>query len=233
MISPLKDTLKETRVVIAQRIIASTLGCAIGRPGLGGGQTREDIAMIANQALNAPPASEYTFLRVDFCLAGTECTLSIDSKRSYESRRLDQEGNEWQQAELVFELNYPLHSSVRKTPARVFAWTKFYNDVAMLAMQLEAEFSCGTLWTMTRSAEKLADDKRIMDERKSNDAVEQVVADRALKGLRAGDCRLVVADCISRILDGHHERIVRDKSLSFKIDHDARLAGSVYVYRNS
>ena len=232
MMKPLQDTLKETRVAIAQRIVASSLGCAIGRPGLGGGQTREDIAMIANQAINAPPATEYTFLRVDFCLAGTECTLSVDAKRSYESRVLDQEGNEWQQAELVFELNYPLHSSLRKTPARVFAWTKFYSDVAQLAMQLEAEFNCNMLWTMTRSAEKLAEDNRIRDERKSNDAVELVLADSVLKGMRAGsEPRLVVNDCVSRITEGRHERIIKDRRFFFVVDHSAIIAGSVDVFR--
>ncbi len=81
--------------------------------------------------------------------------------------------------------------------------------------------------------DSVAAEKRLQDERISNDAIEQIIADPTLKGLRLGDCRLVVNECVSRILGGRHERIVGGKSFSFRVDQDARNFGVVNVFRLS
>lgn len=96
------------------------------------------------------------YLSVEFRRADTNCSLAIlldgvDCR----SPVLDEEGNQLVQYKLTCGVNFPSHGN--SDPATVMARLKLYQDVAMLAAELQAEFGLREIWKMTRSAAEVAE----------------------------------------------------------------------------
>ncbi len=174
-----KDNFKSMRADIARRVLSSALVPYIGYPG---DVNRLDQlnAMVAEQG----DLSTWSYLSVSFRKAGTGVDLSIDVDRADGDWKasVDAEGNEFHQYNLRIGINYPCHGAC--APSTTLARANFISQVALLAAEIEAEFSGVALWHMTRSAAEIKEDADKQAER-DRLAAEQQVTDKFVACVKA------------------------------------------------
>lgn len=130
------DNYYKVQQDIAKRVLATPLASSIGYGGIGSHGYNEILAIA-----NGEKSDRYGYASVEFRRADTSCDLYIrtDSRNDFLStRQVDAEGNEWVEYGLKVEVSYPSHGS--ESPATVLARVNLYQQVAMLAAEIAAEF---------------------------------------------------------------------------------------------
>jgi hypothetical protein len=181
-----KDNYKETHQAIARRVLNSKLAAFVGHPTFDGRLERLEAAANGTEEL----LSAWTFLDVEFRRAGTNCSLEVRAdvvnSRWDGQPTLDNDGNEWNQYSLTTKINWPCHGST--DAATALARVALYQEVAMLAAEIQAEFP--DCMRMTRSATDIMLAK-IKEKHESNvRALNAFVAEHR-KNMRVGTMNLV------------------------------------------
>jgi hypothetical protein len=122
-----EENLTAVRTLIARRILQSDLAKHIGFEG--------DEARLSDleEAVAGSRRPSYVswLVTATFRRAGTDCTLDVGM--DWSGAKVD----DLEQVRLEFGVNHPTHGS--SAPSDVLARTKLYQDVAMLAAEIEAE----------------------------------------------------------------------------------------------
>jgi hypothetical protein len=150
-----EDNYNAARKVVAKRILASSvagcIGYSLNEPSENGALVR-----LQGYAVGAEVKDGWTFLDVDFRKADTNCSLDIRLEsvdRHDRADHTDKQGNEWSVWTLVTKVNWPCHGS--SDPATSMARLNLYQQVAMLAAEIQAEFSGKYVMKMSRSADEI------------------------------------------------------------------------------
>jgi hypothetical protein len=180
-----KDNYRETHQALAARILRDPLAQHVGYTG------RSE--QLQRDAAGEGDLSRWSFQSVEFRRADTNCSLDVRVESVDRGYRLgpdtDKEGNEWTQYELTCSVNFPCHGS--SDPATVMARLKLYQDVAMLAAELQAEFGGRReIWKMTRTAAEVAEAKAKAEAEKVQRRARELVQ-AARKGMRVGSNELI------------------------------------------
>jgi hypothetical protein len=188
------DNYRSTHQAIASRVLANPLAAAAAS---------HYAERLTDWAAGQGDLSAWSYLNIEFRRADTNCDLTVrlDAKDSF-SRDTDEQG-EWRSYTVRCEINWPSHGSA--AVATSMARLHLYQQVAMLAAEIEAEFGGrNEIHHLVATAAEIAerDAKRAADKRaaKIRDLVE---ANR--RNLRVGSERALGADLITDIESGRHE----------------------------
>jgi len=213
-----QDTYVADRAAIAQRILTSPLAAYVGYSG-----DLYRLDKLHNIARDGKAHTGYSFLSVEFEKAGTECSLEIREEGSGYSGGVttDAEGNEYHEYTLSCAVNFPCHGST--ACGAVLARLAFYQQVALLAAEIEAEFVVNRRvnYKMTRTAaEVVADNAKVEAQR-----IEQAYAGVTLKygatGLRVGKVVGLDPEDLGNLPEGKRDvETSRGKKFSISINAD-------------
>lgn len=198
MMRQVKDNYRETHQALAARILRDPLAQHVGYTG------RSE--QLQRDAAGEGDLSRWSFQSVEFRRADTNCSLDVRVESVDRGYRLgpdtDKEGNEWTQYELSCSVNFPCHGS--SDPATVMARLKLYQDVAMLAAELQAEFGGRReIWKMTRTAAEVAEAKAKAEAEKLSRKAREIVQ-AARKGMRKGGDAVVAYNNVEGIPAGKY-----------------------------
>jgi len=187
------DNYGTTRTSMASRILSTPLAAYA---------TKHHIARMQEALEGADEGLSFPY--VEFRRAGTNCDLGVDVARvdNFGARTVDDAGNEWAEYEIRCDVNFPCHGS--SDPATVLARVRLYQDVAMLAAELLAEFGANPIWKMTATAQEVAERKAAAEKKALDEKVRSVVLG-ARSGLRVGATRSLLMNSFDGVPVGRYE----------------------------
>lgn len=192
-----EDNYNASRAVVAKRILASSVAGCIGYS-LSDPSENGALQRIQAYATGAVVQDGWTFVDVEFRKADTNCSLEIRLEsvdRLDRAEHTDKQGNEWLVHTLTTKVNYPCHGSA--DPATVLARVNLYQQVAMLAAEIKAEFGDKYVMKMYRSADEIQTAKVEAAAQKLKTKINDIV-DANRKNMRVGS--EVILE--SRIING-------------------------------
>ncbi len=151
------DNFNATHSDIARRILDSGLIQFVGYPN--DAHRLTDLTLAAQGSANVSPMN---FLSVTFRKAGTDCSLDVLTRAVNNHPDIDQEGNEWKEYSLSCTISFPCLGS--SDPATVMARLKLYQDVALLAAEIQAEHQKVTRLACTAATIAAAKAKQLEQE---------------------------------------------------------------------
>ena len=176
MLKPTVDTFKTTRAAIALRILISPLAQFLRD------YSRDMLTRVVASAGNNHDAY-FTFLNVEFRRAGTSCELYVQADEEFVRRdsdyEQDKDGNEYRSFKLATQVNWPMHGSVE--PVTALARLKFYEEVTLLAADIQATFGGELVWKLHRTKEE-----REKQEAALKEACARSAAVHAMEVVRSG-----------------------------------------------
>lgn len=195
------DNYRSTHQAIASRVLASPLAAHVFH-------SIERLQAYANgdEALSA-----WNYMSLEFRKAGTTCSLSVslEDKDSFRRVDTDSDGNEWRRHALACQVSWPTHGSTGS--ATCLARLHFYQQVAMLAADIEAEFGGDN------EIYQLVATKADVDARNAKAAAEKAqqhireVVESNRHNLRVGSERTIHSELIAGIEAGKHEVALGEK----------------------
>jgi hypothetical protein len=198
-----EDNYNAARSLVARRILNSSLTGCIGYPTT---DPAQNGALIRLQALlkGEEVQASWSFVDIEFRKADTNCSLEVKLEsvdRADFSDHTDKQGNEWNVYELSTKVNYPCHGSADS--ATVLARVNLYQQVAMLAAEIQAEFKDKYVMKMRRSAEEVAAAKVEAEKEKLQRKL-NILVDANRKNMRVGS-ELRLGSLVADIPAGRYE----------------------------
>jgi hypothetical protein len=140
-----QDTFSAARQTLAQRIISHPLAHFLSP------HDRERLQLV----IDGTAKDTYTFLSLEFRKAGTNASLYVEAEPllGWREERKDAEGNEWMEYGIRSKMNFPCHGSTE--PGTVLARLAFYQEIALLAAEIQAEMA-SPIHKMIRGAQEIA-----------------------------------------------------------------------------
>ncbi len=186
------DNFRETHKALARKVLQHPLAANVNHPSM-----EHRLALLLRQAEGLTEVSPWNYFSATFYRAGTSCCLDVELKSKYDQRDTDEEGNEWDQSDLRCAVNFPSHGATE--PAIVMARLALYQQVALLAAEIEAEFP--EVFRMTRSA-KSREEQKLAAEKVRIQALAEAVAHEFRKGMRLDNERVLTVDQVKGIPAG-------------------------------
>ncbi len=214
MLKDAVDNYFAVQRAIAKRVLVNPLGNFVGYGGTGSSGHAKLVAVAEGDE-----SDTFGFLSIEFRRADTNCDLYIraNTKREFGlGREVDAEGNVWVEYELSVEVSWPSHGGA--DVATCLARLKLYQDVSLLAAEIQADFGGRNVirrMVMTRSQVETAKLKEQQETFKRN--IQSLVVANC-KGMRLGGERKVPAELITTVsvpqgkFDvnvGHHDGSLR------------------------
>lgn len=213
---PTKDTYFSTRSAIASRVLASPLAPYIGYPGR---TTEENHAVLV--WLRDDRTDRRSFVTVEFRRGDSNCSITIDGDLlgDPDDARRDDAGNDYRPVFFKFACSWPSHGS--SDPGTCLARLHLYQQAAMLAAELAAEFSSDQCWLLVRTPEQRAQQEAEAHAKKVKELVVHTI-DAVRGGMRVGSFKTLPLDEIKDIPEGRYEHQFNDnKTFTMVIEGEA------------
>lgn len=197
----------DIRARIARRILNHPLAQFVGYP------TDEYRLSRLRQFADKDTSSDgFSFISLELRRAGTNVSLSIEQEKVWSLRddgtRTDKDGNDQAQYNFRATVSWPCHGS--QDAGTAIAWLRFYEEVALLAAELNAELANENVWRLVRTKEEREAQEAKKEAEKVHLAVVRAI-DNVRQNMRVGSPpRNTLLQDLAGIPDGAYEHEFSD-----------------------